>query len=161
NWKGFPSTGCEAPPCWNGSIVNSVANSVRLSPLAAPLEQKWLSTSRFSVFMLNGSTPLGGTPPTLSPLTCCKSTTLRDGYGISLLLEEYDPSAPRCSRQGSGHERMLVPPRTAQQNRSPSTELDPSGNTSISGRTPSPGVSNSSWTSPTSSSKISSRVTMK
>ena len=32
--------------------------------------------------MLNGIVPLGGTLPTLSPLTCCKSTTLRDGYNI-------------------------------------------------------------------------------
>src|SRR5712672_149933 len=82
NSKGFPSNGCEAPPCWNASTVNCVANSVRLFPLAAPSEQRWLSTSKFSVFMLNGIIPLGGRLPTLSPLTCSKSTTLRDGYGI-------------------------------------------------------------------------------
>ncbi|HEY4035889.1 MAG TPA: FAD-dependent oxidoreductase, partial [Ktedonobacteraceae bacterium] len=29
-----------------------------------------------------GIIPLGGRLPTLSPLTCSKSTTLRDGYGI-------------------------------------------------------------------------------
>jgi transposase-like protein len=48
-------------------------------------QQKWLSTSKFSVFMRNGITHLGGRLLTLSPWTCSRYITLRQGYNIRIL----------------------------------------------------------------------------
>ena len=48
------------------------------------LEQKRLSTFKFSVFMHNGNARLGGRLLVLSPWICCKPTTLRQGYGIAI-----------------------------------------------------------------------------
>src|SRR4051794_14545654 len=75
--------GSEVLPCSNGSIVNSGANFVRLSPLAASKGLRWLCICKFNAFTLNGLINSGGRFPMLSTLILA-ITTLRQGYNIDI-----------------------------------------------------------------------------
>src|SRR5205807_2788812 len=87
--KGSTVSGSEVLPCSNASIVNSGANFVRLSLLAASKGLKWLCICKSNVFTPNGLINAGGRLPMLSTLILV-TTTLRQGYNIALQKRSYD-----------------------------------------------------------------------